>query len=185
LSAVLPPPVPTSEPTTLTAGDTWQWTVTLPAYPPSAGWTLHYAIRGAAPVDVTATPDGADGYAIAVPAARSAALPGGRYPWAAFVTNAAGERVTVREGAVTIRPNLAGPSGDQRSHAERMLAAIEGLLQGRVTRDVESYTINGRSLVHLPIAELERLRARYAAEVRQQRRPGRFGRTIGVRFGRA
>ena len=50
------------------------------------------------------------------------------------------------------------------SHASRMLAAIESVLEGKVTSDVASYSIAGRSITKIPIAELIELREKYRKE---------------------
>ena len=43
----------------------------------------------------------------------------------------------------------------------RTLAAIEGLLAGKVVKDIASYTINNRSLEKMSVDELMRLKAEY------------------------
>jgi len=56
------------------------------------------------------------------------------------------------------------------THAQTMLAAIEAVLEGRITADIEQYSIAGRSITKIPIAELLKLRSYYKAEaVREQR----------------
>lgn len=54
---------------------------------------------------------------------------------------------------------------DETTHAERMLALIEQRLEGRITSDHESYTIEGRSLTRIPFAELREYRKYYRKEV--------------------
>ena len=51
------------------------------------------------------------------------------------------------------------------THATRVLAAIEAVLERRATKDQESYTIDGRSLSRTPISELLLLRNLYRREV--------------------
>lgn len=46
--------------------------------------------------------------------------------------------------------------------------AIESVLEGRASSDVESYSIAGRSITKIPISELLTLRAKYKAEVEAQ-----------------
>lgn len=55
------------------------------------------------------------------------------------------------------------------THAQRMLDAIEAALEGRVTADVQSYQISGRSITKIPIAELMTLRKQYMVEVANER----------------
>lgn len=58
------------------------------------------------------------------------------------------------------------------THAQRMLTAIEGLLEGR--DDVEEYTIAGRSLKRMPMGELMKMRDKYKAEVAAEQRAERI-----------
>jgi len=53
-------------------------------------------------------------------------------------------------------------------HARNMLNAIEAVLEGRITADVESYSIAGRSITKIPVSELLVLRSKYKAEVQSQ-----------------
>ena len=50
------------------------------------------------------------------------------------------------------------------THVETMLANIEAVLEGRITSDVESYTIAGRQITKIPITELLTMRDKYRAE---------------------
>lgn len=182
----MPIPALEGEPTTFAAGDTVRWTTEEADYPPSEGWTLHYAIRGAQPLDVEATADVVR-YAVAIAAADTAAFPAGTYRWQKFVTNGANERVTLAVGAFLISANLAALEGDQRTYAERMLAAVEARIEGRLTQDVESYTIDGLALTHIPFEQLDGLRARFADQVAAERRAQRgqarqLVRPVRVRF---
>lgn len=78
------------------------------------------------------------------------------------------------------------PAGyDGRSHAQRVLAAIEAVIEGRASVDQESYSINNRSLSRTPIADLLKLRDRYRSEVNAAlalKSGGGFGRIHRVRF---
>lgn len=59
-----------------------------------------------------------------------------------------------------------------KTHAATMLAAIEAVLEGRVTADVETYQISTggitRQITKIPIPELKQLRDDYRAEVRAE-----------------
>ncbi len=59
----------------------------------------------------------------------------------------------------------------ETTHARRMLNAIEAALEGRASKDTESYTIEGRSLSRTPIPDLLRLRAIYRREVAAEENP--------------
>jgi hypothetical protein len=148
-------------------------------FPPADGWALSYALRGPGSLDVAATADG-DGYAVAVAAAETAALPAGFYRWAAYVTSGAGERYEVETGALQVAPNFAA-SSDGRTRAERELAAVEDVLAGRISADVEHFMINGRQVARMPMAELTKMRGHLRAQVRRER-TGRLGQRIAMTF---
>jgi len=54
------------------------------------------------------------------------------------------------------------------SHNKKMLDAIEAVLEGRVTSDVEAYQIAGRSITKISITELKDLHAYYLGKVNQE-----------------
>ncbi|WP_123711612.1 hypothetical protein [Sinobacterium caligoides] len=55
--------------------------------------------------------------------------------------------------------------GDDRTHAKRVLAAIEAVIEKRASRDQMAYSIDSRSLSRTPIADLMLLRDRYKTMV--------------------
>ena len=74
------------------------------------------------------------------------------------------------------------------SHAATMLAAIESVLEGRITADIESYSIAGRQITKIPLSELLVIREKYKAEVAREDAAERLKmglkskKTIKVRF---
>lgn len=163
-------------PATLVAGDGWAWldVAAFASHPPSE-WSLRYVLRplaGGASVEIDASA-GADAYELRFSSAQSAAVPPGQFTWIALAFHAAsGDRATVATGRVEILPDPAASTGDQRSSAERILDAIKATLEGRVTKDAESYSIEGRSISRTPIADLLRLREVYTREVQAEQNPG-------------
>lgn len=181
--------IPTVEPLEWAAGDTVQWTKDLADYP-AGTWTLAYYFRGAAGgLAATATASGTT-HAITITAAQSAVLAPGRYAWEAYVTSGS-VRHRVGGGTVLVTRNLAAtPAGfDARQHCEKVLDAIEAVIEGRATRDQQSYSIAGRSLQRMPVADLIVLRDKYKFEVAELRRAERIAQGLGtksrilVRFG--
>lgn len=154
-----------------------QWTRSVPDYPSANGWTLKYYLRGASVLDVTGAPDPA-GYLMTIAAADTAAMTPGTYRWGAFVEKGAGpalERRRVGEGVLELEPNFqAAVAGGMQTHAERMLAAIEARLEGRLQpgADMEQYGVAGRQVMKIPAEKLHALRVRYQAEVARQRNGG-------------
>lgn len=173
--------IPTQEPTQVIAGDSWQWNIAYGDYPASEGWVLAYAFRG--PTDLSTgsgdiTVDG-DGWQIRIPASATN-LTAGPYRLIGYVTKT-GERFTVYDAALLVLPNPITAVNAQ-SHAERTLAVIDAAIEGRLTADVESYQIHGRSVSKIPMSELVKLRAIYASAVERERNPGQFGRAVEVEF---
>lgn len=156
--------IPTIEPTTANAGDTWRWTRTLVDYPASAGWALSYTlINASAKITINASASG-DDHAVTVSAATSAGYAAGSYDWRARVSRA-GEVYTVGEGRITVRNAFGGSTFDARSHARKTLEAIEAVIEGRASSATLEYTIAGRTMKHIPMADLLALRDKYRAEV--------------------
>jgi hypothetical protein len=129
--------IPTTEPSSLRAGDTWQWRrEDLTAdFPASGGWSLKYYFRNAsAKFDITATADG-DAFAVAVPKATTAARARGDYDWIAVVESAT-ERYEIDRGMLEVEHDYATDAVyDDRSFARRMLDAIEAALLNRASSD--------------------------------------------------
>jgi hypothetical protein len=186
-------------PATLRAGDTIEWDESLPDYPASDGWTLAFVLTryGQSLITIIATPSG-DDYAISIlPATTRAWIPG-IYSWQAYVYKEAGtpvlitEKYTLESGQVQILPDIAQATSitDLRSHAKKVLDAIEALLEGKATADVMSYSIAGRSLSKMNPEELIKWRSFYKTEYQRELEAEAIAkgednpRRIGVRFKR-
>lgn len=159
------------EPSFIRAGDTLKWTRTVDGYSSSDGWALSYRfMSAAAKFDVPSTADGSGGFAISVASGTTAAYAAGAYRWVARVTNGT-ENYTVAEGTATVLPDLADATAamDPRTQNERILDAINNLIEGRTTSDAQSYKIHGRELVRMPMNELLQWRAEYANLVAAER----------------
>lgn len=159
--------IPTSEPSELRAGDTWQWTRSIPDFPASI-WTLKYRFKGAAGGFEIVSAASGDDYAVTVLAATSAGYAAGDYGWVSWVESGS-DKFTVDSGTSAVLPDYRATSAatalDDRSHAAKVLAAIEAVIEGRASKDQDAYEIAGRSLKRTPIQDLLRLRQHYKAEV--------------------
>lgn len=155
----------TTEPRTVTAGDTIKWQRTLPDYPASAGWVLKYALRGPSVIDITAD----DSQLVSVLSSASAVWVAGDYYMQGFVVKGS-EQYTVYSGPVTVRPNLAAISGvyDGRSHVKRVLDAIEAVIEKRASKGDQQITIDGTMLSKMTAEQLMLIRNRYAREYRAE-----------------
>jgi hypothetical protein len=175
--------VPSVEPEVAQAGLTWAWTKSLAEFPPSESWTLVYHFRGASALDVTATSTPSDPhYTVTVPATSTAALTAGRYRWSAWAGKS-GEYYEAAYGVLVVEPNHAtAAAGALQTHAEQTLAVIEAALAGRLTSDLESYTIAGRSVSKIPVLDLAQLRGIYAAIVWRERHPDQFAVDVEAQF---
>lgn len=155
-------------PGSLNAGDAWSWRADgFASVYPSPEYALAYHLTpqsGGAPIVAPAF-FSADGYMVTVAPAVTAEASPGAWVWALRVTRSMdGAAVTVATGAVTIHPNPAH-GGDRRTAARKLLDAVESVLAGRITKDVESYSIEGRALTRIPFLELRAMRAKLLREV--------------------
>lgn len=120
--------IPSTEPSSVTAGDTIKWTRTLADYPANAGWVLNYRlINTAGHIDIVGTASGSDHLINVLPGVAPAWAPG-TYDWQAFVTNSGtGERYTIGTGRMVVLPNLSTQSAgfDTRSQARQILEGLQ------------------------------------------------------------
>ncbi len=162
--------IPTDEPSTLRAGDTWKWTRTLADYPAST-WTLKYRFKHptAAGFEITASASG-DDHAVTVAASTTTGYTAGAWTWIAWV-EAGGEKYTVDRGSIEILPDYrdgaATATLDDRSHARKVLAALEAWIENH-DLSVAEFEIAGRRMKYIPPAELAKLRDLYRAEVARE-----------------
>lgn len=163
--------VPTTEPMELRAGLTWAWRREgLTDYPASA-WTLKYWFKrmGLPPANfsIVCTADG-DTHVAGVTATISAAYGAGNYTWVALATQGS-NAYEIGRGLTKLLPRYDQVGNlDDRTHARRVLEAIEAVIEGRATLDQQEYTIGNRNLKRMPIADLLVLRDRYRTEVANQ-----------------
>lgn len=145
----------------LTAGDSLLFSVAGGSYPASSGWVLTHLLVprvGTGAVTIPSTASG-DDFEIAVPATITAGWAAGEYSWFRRVERA-GEKYTIEQGQLTIRPNPESLSGtfDGRSQAVK---ALEDLKAARATwinsqGRVSSYEIAGRKMVFRAAIEIDR-----------------------------
>lgn len=172
----------TEMPQFFSAGTTVEYDRTYLYFAPSDGWTLKLYLAGAEIIaPITATTSG-DVYTLTIPASYTERVASGVYAWE--------ERVSknslvygVASGKVTIQPNIVVSSaGEMQAWAEKTLVVVEAALTGRLTSDMESYSIAGRSVAKIPISELIEIRARLKSEIFQSKNPETFGQTVLGRF---
>jgi hypothetical protein len=170
-------------PARLIAGDLWTWRADgLVAAYPDPVYSLSYSLAprsGGAPVMVPATAD-AGGWLISVVPATTSAVSAGTYSWSLFATRLSdAARLAICTGTVEVAPDPTATA--TASNARKQLAAIDAVLEGRITKDVESYSIEGRALTRIPFMELRIMRARLVAEVAAEDRAA-AGKGTGPRY---
>jgi hypothetical protein len=96
-------------PSTLTAGDLWEWTDSQADYP-APTWVLSYHFSGPKAFTASGAADGTD-HAFSVAATATKDQPHGTYEWLARAVNGT-TSTTLARGRVTVEPNfgLAGRS---------------------------------------------------------------------------
>jgi hypothetical protein len=179
-----------AEPEKLVSGDTWEWQRNdLAAYPASEGWTLKYVLINATDkIEIDAITHG-DDFKVYLAAADTTAKAAGTYRFEASVSKN-GDRYRVGTGNIEVLADFASADTlDTRSHARRVLAAIEAVIERRATKDQEEYQIDGRSLKRTAIGDLLLLRNRYRQEVVNETHADQIargktgGRKVVMRFG--
>ena len=186
---------PTQEPDLLVVGDRWTWRrPDLAADYPPADYALTYEFHedsgggGSHKFTITATETTTE-YLIEIASATTAAYTAGEYNWYAFITRSSdSQRIAIDEGHTKLELNFANTNADNRSHAKKVLDAIEATIEGRASQDQMSYSIAGRSLSRMSIDDLLKFRDRYRAEYNREIKKLRIknkqdtGNTIKVRF---
>lgn len=166
---------PASEPTEFTAGSLVQWKRADLAvdYPPTLYDLVYKArLRGGNNPEISATATNSNGeFLVTLTNAVTAAVVPGDYYWQAEIERKSDQaRILVARGQWKIIPDLDQTNADPRSHAEIMLDKIQSLLEGRADKDVTSYSINGRSIAKMSVADLLSWRDYYKREVNLERR---------------
>src|SRR5512138_1616449 len=174
-------------PATLRAGDTWAWTDTQSDYP-AATYTLKYSLRayGLEPVDIVAVGSGND-HVSTVTAAITGSIPPGTYQWVAYVERTVAgvlERTTLSSGSLVVQANLlaATSTTDIRSVAEVLLDNLETAIRRLSTREVETLTVNGRTVTYRQLGGLLKDRESLRMEVNKEREAAKLA--AGLASGR-
>lgn len=145
---------------------------------PAPEWTLTAYLRGATAIDIPAI--GAEEiHTFEVAGSVTAGYTPGRYTASIRATDGS-DVFELEGGEIEILADVAAldPGHDPRAHAERTLEAIEAVIEGRASKDQQSYTINGRSLERTSISDLLLLRDTYKREVAELNSGGRSRRLL-------
>lgn len=177
--------LPTREPQVFTAGDTFSFVRQVSDYPASAGWALSYVLRGPTTIKSNATTYATSDYLISESAANTANWAPGLYSLQAFVTNSGGYRYSVPTWfpQITVKPNPAAyveGTADNRTFAQRTLAAVETAIEGLSSKKVATASVNGQSYSIQNLSQLVSLRQRMREEVRSEQDAINYAAGLGV-----
>ncbi len=165
-------------PARISAGLTLDLTLTVTAYPPP-DWTLTLVLRGKGIIDLTSVVNGA-AHRISVSPGVTAGWTPGFYNYELRASDGS-DIVRIESGRLEILPDLMAQAEgyDGRGHAQRVLDAIEAVIEGRASKSERRYRINNRELEQTSIEELLMLRSRYREYVRQERAAARGRNVLG------
>lgn len=160
----------TTLPTQLTAGDKWEWELTLSDYADAVYSVYLYLapVGGGSVLSYLHTQSAGGAFTITVASATTAAVSAGDYRATLAAIDSSSNRTTVSTGQIKVLPNPATTTADTRTHARKTLDAIRAVIEGRATLDQSSMSVNGRSISRTPISELLTLENRYAQLVKQE-----------------
>lgn len=177
-----------SEPRAVYAGSTVSWQRACPAYPPGEGYALVYTFfgrEGAWNVSGEQVTGSGGTFEATIAADAWAEIPPGEYRWVARAEKG-GAKYVVAEGSLVVHPDpeTLGEAGyDGRSHARKVLEALQARIEGRAGERHLSMSIAGKSIQLMSLAELIDAKRRYEADVRSEENAARLqaglpGRTI-------
>lgn len=161
----------------LYAGTTWAWTEKVPDYSAADGWSLKYIFTNASNA-FSFTDDGSaksTEFTVEVDAATTAPFTPGEYTWKLLAVKGSDLRLVSHGSAVVYADITDGATAlDDRSHVKKTLDAIEAVIEGKATKDQQSYSVAGRSLSRMSWDELLKLRSKYSAEYDQEQAAARL-----------
>jgi len=146
--------IPTIEPSTHEAGTSLIFKRSFADYPADT-WTLTYYINNTtgAVISFSASADSLS-HSVSVTASETSTWAPGRYRMQGRVTDGT-DTHTAYNGWLTVTPDLTSTPTDTRSHARKMMDAIEEGMLVSAGADVVSYSLNGRTFTRLSWTEAE------------------------------
>lgn len=171
-------PIPTCEPRSVTAGDTWQWRRRVAGHRADDGWGLVYYLQGPSNGEFAgvAEADG-NGWLVTVAPEDTQGLDPAGYQLHGFVQKLVASVVTERhriyQDGLAVLANPAVQEAPRRSHAQEMYELLTAAIEGRLSADREQVIIDGTQITRIPHGDLERKRGIYAELVRQELDPHR------------
>jgi hypothetical protein len=174
----------------LIAGDTYKQNIYASEYDNTDGWEVVLKLVGPTgspiPYSFTTTVVDATTYELRLGPEVTAAFGKGNYSYALVAMKdllpSGTDEHTIESGVleVELRADLNFDT-DLRTHARKVLDAINAVIEGRATKDQESYTIAGRTLTRTPLRELLALQKTYEEKVMREEQ-GKLRNKLYVRF---
>ncbi len=149
-------------PEKLTAGFAWEWEETFPDFPASTfGLVVLLVLQSSAATKVTlnGTANG-NAFTVLLPSATSTGMTAGTYKVITYATLGS-EEYFLSEKTITVAANPINSTGDQRSHVQKVLDAINAVLEGRAATEYSSITIDGSSVASLTHSQLLDFKQKY------------------------
>jgi len=187
---------PTQEPDRLVTGDRFAWQrPDLVSDYPLADYTMTYHFSqdsgGGGTHHFTLSSTEADNnYYFEKPSSETTSLVAGDWKWQLYaIRTSDSQRITIDYGITKFSLGELDTNNDLRTHAKKVLDAIEAVIEGRATIDQSSFSLGGRSLSRMSVDELMTFRDRYHAEYLKEVKLARIrnkqgsGNTIKVNFG--
>lgn len=163
------------------AGDKLEFSESYSAYPASDGWIVRYILNDARTrITFDSTPDG-DAHDFTVTAAVTATWRSGEYQLTRRAINGTDVK-TIDVSTWHVWPNPETvPLSDQRSHAKKMLEAIEAALLKAASAEQLAILRARHNIADIEsdYEKLLRLRGIYRGEVRQEEAAERIARGLG------
>lgn len=157
-------------PKKINAGDSFTFSFTHPLYPPGLGWVMRFTAIGVSKINVLSTVDESSMlYVLSATPEQTAQWIAGEYKSTLYAVSQT-ERHTIFTQPLLVLPNMEEFIGDSRTHVQKVLDAINAVLEERATTDQENMSLNGRTLVRTPIGDLLKLKQFYIRELDREKR---------------
>lgn len=156
-------------PSRLVAGDSLALALVQAAqdYPAADGWSAKLTlvpIAGGTPLEISGS-GGLDSWDFSVTSAQTAPLVAGIFRWSTSAVNT-GERTTLDSGQIQVLADPSATNVDARSHARKVLDALNATIEGRATTtQLEVEFEDGRRIKHMENSEILKLRREYVRKV--------------------
>ena len=140
-------------------------------------WTMKYVIAGSTAVTLTATANGL-GWRTSISKTQTETLGAGEFYWQAYAETGT-RRETLGRGRITIRQAaVSGASG--KTQAQQDLEAVQAAMRAMISGGaVAEYTIGGRSLRKIDMADLIMLEARLKNQVAAEKKAESIANGLG------